>query len=78
MRMVSHLAMTPESAGTGGARFVNVNIASRSRTYDPRTVLVRFGADGVPQNANVSSAPQRLSTLIDPIPTAVPGADVFV
>ncbi|WP_405143156.1 hypothetical protein OG589_37275 [Sphaerisporangium sp. NBC_01403] len=41
-------------------------------------MLVRIGTDDVPQNANVSSAPQRLSMLIDPIPTAVPGADVFV
>lgn len=78
MRMVRRLAMSPESIGTGGTRFVNVNIASWARTYDPRTVLVRIGTDDVPQNANVSSAPQRLSMLIDPIPTAVPGADVFV
>ena len=57
---------------------IDANIAGWARTYNPRTVLLHIGTNDVLQNYNVSSAPQRLSTLIDHITTAAPNADVFV
>ncbi|MEV7965987.1 lectin [Sphaerisporangium sp. NPDC088356] len=57
---------------------IDANITGWARTYNPRTVLLHIGTNDVLQNYNVSSAPQRLSTLIDHITTAVPNADVFV
>ena len=48
------------------------------RNTTPRTVLLHIGTNDILQNYNVSSAPNRLSTLIDHITTAVPSADVFV
>ena len=44
----------------------------------PRSVLLHIGTNDVLQNYNLSSAPNRLSTLIDHITAAVPNADVFV
>ncbi|MGW4644895.1 lectin [Sphaerisporangium sp. NPDC004334] len=57
---------------------IDANITGWARTYNPRTVLLHIGTNDVLQNYNVSSAPQRLSTLIDHITAAVPNADVFV
>jgi lysophospholipase L1-like esterase len=57
---------------------IDANIAGWARTYNPRSVLLHIGTNDLLQNYNVSSAPQRLSTLIDHITTAVPNADVFV
>ncbi|MFC4537156.1 SGNH/GDSL hydrolase family protein, partial [Sphaerisporangium dianthi] len=57
---------------------IDANIAGWARTYNPRTVLLHIGTNDVLQNYNVSSAPQRLSTLIDRITATVPNADVFV
>ena len=41
-------------------------------------MLLHIGTNDVLQNYNVTSAPSRLSTLIDQITTTVPNADVFV
>ncbi|MFC4592264.1 lectin [Sphaerisporangium corydalis] len=57
---------------------IDANIAGWARTYNPRTVLLHIGTNDVLQNYNVSGAPQRLSTLVDHITSAVPSADVFV
>ncbi|NUP81813.1 MAG: lectin [Nonomuraea sp.] len=57
---------------------IDANIAGWLRTYTPRTVLLHIGTNDVLQNYNLAGAPQRLSTLIDHITAAVPGADVFV
>ncbi|NUT35834.1 MAG: GDSL family lipase [Hamadaea sp.] len=47
-------------------------------SYQPRSVLLHIGTNDVLQNYNVSTAPNRLSTLIDRITNAAPNADVFV
>lgn len=57
---------------------IDANVAGWARTYNPRTVLLHIGTNDVLQNYNLSSAPQRLSTLIDHITTALPDADVLV
>ncbi|GGO22971.1 lipase [Microbispora rosea subsp. aerata] len=57
---------------------IDANITGWLRTYTPRTVLLHIGTNDVLQNYNVSTAPQRLSALIDRITTAAPDADVFV
>ncbi|MFF3438791.1 lectin [Streptosporangium sp. NPDC002721] len=57
---------------------IDANITNWARTQNPRTVLLHIGTNDILQNYNVSGAPQRLSTLIDRITTAVPDADVFV
>ncbi|MFI7643473.1 lectin [Nonomuraea sp. NPDC049400] len=57
---------------------IDANITGWLRTYTPRTVLLHIGTNDVLQNYNLAGAPQRLSTLIDRITTAVPNADVFV
>ncbi|WP_347605029.1 lectin [Acrocarpospora sp. B8E8] len=57
---------------------IDANITGWARTHNPRTVLLHIGTNDVLQNHNVAGAPQRLSTLIDRITTAVPNADVFV
>ncbi|GGL21526.1 lipase [Sphaerisporangium melleum] len=57
---------------------IDANITGWARNYNPRTVLLHIGTNDILQNYNVSSAPQRLSTLIDHITAAVPNADVFV
>ncbi|WP_433509359.1 lectin [Nonomuraea sp. CA-143628] len=57
---------------------IDANITGWLRTYTPRTVLLHIGTNDVLQNYNLAGAPQRLSTLIDHITTAVPDADVFV
>ncbi|MEU6786758.1 hypothetical protein ABZ912_46835 [Nonomuraea angiospora] len=57
---------------------IDANITGWLRTYTPRTVLLHIGTNDVLQNYNLVGAPQRLSTLIDHITTAVPDEDVFV
>jgi lysophospholipase L1-like esterase len=56
---------------------IDASITSWLRTTTPRTVLLHIGTNDILQNYNVAGAPQRLSTLIDHITTAVPDADVF-
>jgi lysophospholipase L1-like esterase len=57
---------------------IDANITGWLRTTTPRSVLLHIGTNDILQNYNVSSAPQRLSTLIDHITTGAPSADVFV
>jgi lysophospholipase L1-like esterase len=57
---------------------IDANIVSWLRTYNPHTVLLHIGTNDVLQNYNVSSAPSRLSALIDHITATVPNAQVFV
>jgi lysophospholipase L1-like esterase len=57
---------------------IDANITGWLRTANPRTVLLHIGTNDILQNYNVSSAPSRLSTLVDHITAAVPAADVFV
>ncbi|WP_307848569.1 cellulose binding domain-containing protein [Microbispora oryzae] len=57
---------------------IDANITGWLRTYNPHTVLLHIGTNDVLQNYNVSSAPTRLSTLIDHITTTAPSAEVFV
>jgi lysophospholipase L1-like esterase len=57
---------------------IDANITGWLGTTKPRTVLLHIGTNDVLQNYNVSSAPSRLSTLIDHITAAAPTADVFV
>jgi lysophospholipase L1-like esterase len=57
---------------------IDANINGWLRSSTPRTVLLHIGTNDVLQNYNVSSAPSRLSTLIDHITAAAPSADVFV
>jgi lysophospholipase L1-like esterase len=57
---------------------IDANIVNWLRAYSPHTVLLHIGTNDVLQNYNVSSAPNRLSTLIDHITTTAPTAEVFV
>ncbi|GHJ12893.1 MULTISPECIES: RICIN domain-containing protein [unclassified Micromonospora] len=57
---------------------IDANITGWLNTYQPRTVLLHIGTNDILQNYNVSTAPNRLSTLIDRITTTAPNADVFV
>src|SRR5688500_13908268 len=57
---------------------IDANIVGWLSRYQPRSVLLHIGTNDVLQNYNVSTAPARLSTLIDHITNAVPGAEVFV
>jgi lysophospholipase L1-like esterase len=57
---------------------LDANIAGWLTATTPRTVLLHIGTNDVLQNYNLSTAPSRLSTLIDHITTAAPSADVFV
>ncbi|MEU8271090.1 ricin-type beta-trefoil lectin domain protein [Sphaerisporangium sp. NPDC049002] len=57
---------------------IDANITGWLRTYNPRTVLLHIGTNDVLQNYNLSTAPQRLSTLIDHITATTPDAHVFV
>jgi lysophospholipase L1-like esterase len=57
---------------------IDANITGWLGTAKPRTVLLHIGTNDVLQNYNVSSAPSRLSTLVDHIVAAAPTADVFV
>ena len=57
---------------------IDANIVGWLQTYNPHTVLLHIGTNDVLQNYNVSSAPSRLSTLVDHITATVPSAEVFV
>ena len=57
---------------------IDANITGWLGTARPRTVLLHIGTNDILQNYNVSSAPNRLSTLVDHITAAAPTADVFV
>ncbi|MEU4243641.1 cellulose binding domain-containing protein [Actinoplanes sp. NPDC026619] len=57
---------------------IDANITGWLAATTPRTVLLHIGTNDILQNYNVSSAPSRLSTLIDHITAAAPNADVFV
>jgi len=57
---------------------IDATIAGWLRTAGPRTVLLHIGTNDILQNYNVSSAPSRLSALVDRITAAAPTADVFV
>ncbi len=57
---------------------IDANITGWLRTANPRTVLLHIGTNDILQNYNVSSAPSRLSALVDRITMAAPSADVFV
>ncbi|HKT03158.1 MAG TPA: cellulose binding domain-containing protein [Rugosimonospora sp.] len=57
---------------------IDANIVGWLRTTTPHTVLLHIGTNDVLQNFNLSTAPGRLSTLIDHITATVPGVEVFV
>ena len=57
---------------------IDANITGWLNSYQPRTVLLHIGTNDILQNYNVSTAPNRLSSLIDRITTTAPNADVFV
>jgi lysophospholipase L1-like esterase len=57
---------------------IDANIVGWLNTYQPHSVLLHIGTNDVLQNFNVSSAPTRLSTLIDKITNTAPSAEVFV
>jgi lysophospholipase L1-like esterase len=57
---------------------IDANIVGWLNTYQPHTVLLHIGTNDFLQNYNVSTAPNRLSTLIDHITATVPNAEVFV
>ncbi|MCU7730855.1 carbohydrate binding domain-containing protein [Actinoplanes sp. KI2] len=57
---------------------IDANVVGWLNTYQPHTVLLHIGTNDVLQNFNLSTAPSRLSTLIDHITNTVPTAEVFV
>jgi lysophospholipase L1-like esterase len=57
---------------------IDANIVGWLNATQPHSVLLHIGTNDVLQNFNVSTAPNRLSTLIDHITNTVPGAEVFV
>ncbi|MEV0458232.1 RICIN domain-containing protein [Catellatospora methionotrophica] len=57
---------------------IDANIGGWLQNTAPRTVLLHIGTNDVLQNYQLSSAPGRLSGLLDRISAAVPSADVFV
>jgi len=57
---------------------IDANIGGWLTRYQPHTVLLHIGTNDILQNYSVSSAPSRLSTLIDHITSGVPTAEVFV
>src|SRR5690242_163633 len=57
---------------------IDANIVGWLGTSTPHTVLLHIGTNDVLQNFNLSTAPNRLSTLIDHITNTVPTAEVFV
>jgi lysophospholipase L1-like esterase len=57
---------------------IDANIVGWVNTYQPHTVLLHIGTNDVLQNFNLSTAPNRLSTLIDHITNAAPSEEVFV
>jgi lysophospholipase L1-like esterase len=57
---------------------IDASIVGWLNTYQPHTVLLHIGTNDILQNYNVSSAPSRLSTLLDHITATAPSAEVFV
>ncbi|BCJ62523.1 ricin-type beta-trefoil lectin domain protein [Micromonospora endophytica] len=57
---------------------IDANIVGWLNTQRPKTVLLHIGTNDILQNYNVSTAPNRLSSLIDRITTTAPDAEVFV
>ena len=57
---------------------IDASIVAWLQAYNPHTVLLHIGTNDILQNYNVSTAPSRLSTLIDHITATVPSAEVFV
>ncbi|WP_344105985.1 RICIN domain-containing protein [Myceligenerans crystallogenes] len=57
---------------------IDASVVGWLNTYQPRTVLLHIGTNDILQNYNVSTAPNRLSALIDRITAASPNTDVFV
>jgi lysophospholipase L1-like esterase len=57
---------------------IDANIAGWLTATTPHTVLLHIGTNDVLQNYNLSTAPSRLSTLIDHITAGAPTAEVFV
>lgn len=57
---------------------IDANVVGWLNTYQPQTVLLHIGTNDILQNYNVSTAPNRLSALIDRITTTAPNAKVFV
>src|SRR5689334_23911689 len=57
---------------------IDANITGWLQATTPHTVLLHIGTNDVLQNFNLSTAPNRLSTLIDHITATVPTAEVFV
>src|SRR5256885_4607871 len=57
---------------------IDANIVGWLNNTRPHTVLLHIGTNDVLQNFNLSTAPNRLSTLIDHITSTAPTAEVFV
>ncbi|HZP50403.1 ricin-type beta-trefoil lectin domain protein [Actinocrinis sp.] len=57
---------------------IDADIVGWLGTYKPHTVLLHIGTNDISQNYNLSTAPNRLSALIDHITAAAPTAEVFV
>ncbi|MFI6159185.1 MULTISPECIES: ricin-type beta-trefoil lectin domain protein [Micromonospora] len=57
---------------------IDANIVGWLNTQRPKSVLLHIGTNDILQNYNVSTAPNRLSSLIDKITNTVPTAEVFV
>jgi lysophospholipase L1-like esterase len=57
---------------------IDANIVSWLRNTTPHTVLLHIGTNDVLQNFNLSTAPARLSALVDHITATAPTAEVFV
>jgi cellulase/cellobiase CelA1 len=57
---------------------IDANITGWLQATMPHTVLLHIGTNDVLQNFSLSSAPSRLSTLIDHITATDPGAEVLV
>jgi lysophospholipase L1-like esterase len=57
---------------------IDASVTGWLNTYQPHTVLLHIGTNDILQNYNVSTAPSRLSTLLDHITAADPTAEVFV
>jgi len=57
---------------------IDANIVGWLQTTTPHTVLLHIGTNDVLQNFSLSTAPNRLSTLIDHVTNTAPTAEVFV
>jgi lysophospholipase L1-like esterase len=57
---------------------IDASVVGWLNTYQPHSVLLHIGTNDVLQNHAVSTAPNRLSALIDHITATVPSAEVFV